>query len=169
MVRRHNGRMKWAVVESPIGPVAVGVDDAGVGAVQLRSRRVAPDAPAGGLLAEAVAQLRSYFVGERTEFALPLSVPDEVGSEFERAVWAELARIPYGEMKTYGEVAAAVGEAGAARAVGTACNHNPVPLIVPCHRVVGAGGKLVGFGAGLPSKRWLLEHEARIALELAWS
>jgi methylated-DNA-[protein]-cysteine S-methyltransferase len=161
--------MRWAVVESPIGPVAVGVNGAGVAAVQLRSSRVAPAAPGGGPLAEAVDQLRSYFRGERTEFALPLSVPDDLGSDFERAVWAELARIPYGEMRTYGEVAAAVGDAGAARAVGTACNHNPVPLLVPCHRVVGAGGKLVGFGAGLPSKRWLLEHEARIALERAWS
>jgi methylated-DNA-[protein]-cysteine S-methyltransferase len=161
--------MQWAVVESPIGPVAVGVDGAAVGGVQLRTRRVAPQAPAGGLLAEAVAQLRSYFLGERTEFALPLSVPDGAGSDFERAVWAEMARIPYGEMTTYGEVAAAVGEPGAARAVGVACNRNPIPLIVPCHRVVGAGGKLVGFGAGLPSKRWLLEHEARVALERAWS
>jgi methylated-DNA-[protein]-cysteine S-methyltransferase len=161
--------MRWAVVESPIGPVAVGVDGTGVAAVQLRSRRAAEPAPAGGLLAEAVGQLRAYFAGERTEFALPLSVPDGIGSDFERAVWAELARIPYGEMCTYGEVAAAVGDAGAARAVGTACNHNPVPLFVPCHRVVGADGKLVGFGAGLPRKRWLLEHEARVAMEHAWS
>jgi methylated-DNA-[protein]-cysteine S-methyltransferase len=161
--------MRWAVVESPIGPVAIGVDGTGVAAVQLQSGREAQPVPAGGVLAEAVSQLRAYFAGERTEFALPLSVTNEVGSEFERAVWAELARIPYGEMCTYGEVAAAVGDAGAARAVGTACNHNPIPLIVPCHRVVGAGGKLVGFGAGLPRKRWLLEHEARVALERAWS
>jgi methylated-DNA-[protein]-cysteine S-methyltransferase len=161
--------MRWAVVESPIGPVAVGVDGTGVAAVQLRSKRPVQPGPSGGLLAEAVGQLRAYFAGERTEFALPLSVPDGVGSDFERAVWAELARIPYGDMRTYGEVAAAVGDAGAARAVGTACNHNPIPVIVPCHRVVGAGGKLVGFGAGLPRKRWLLEHEARVAFEQAWS
>jgi methylated-DNA-[protein]-cysteine S-methyltransferase len=163
------GDMNWAVVEAPIGPVSVGVDGAGVAAVHLRSRRAAPAVPGDGLLAEAVDQLRSYFSGERTEFTLPLSVPGDLGSDFERAVWAEMARIPYGEMRTYGELAAAVGDAGAARAVGTACNHNPIPLIVPCHRVVGAGGKLIGFGAGLPSKRWLLEHEARVALERAWS
>jgi methylated-DNA-[protein]-cysteine S-methyltransferase len=161
--------MRWAVVDSPIGPVAVGVEGSGVAAVRLRSSLAPQPAPAGGLLADAVGQLRAYFAGERTEFALPLAVPDDVGSAFERAVWAELAHIPYGEMRTYGDVAATVGEAGAARAVGTACNHNPVPLIVPCHRVVGAGGKLVGFGAGLPSKRWLLEHEARVAMESAWS
>jgi methylated-DNA-[protein]-cysteine S-methyltransferase len=161
--------MRWAVVASPIGPVAVGVDGTGVAAVQLRPRHAAPPVPASGLLAEAASQLRAYFAGERTKFALPLSVPDSAGSDFERAVWAVLARIPYGEMRTYGEVAAEVGDAGAARAVGTACNHNPVALIVPCHRVVGAGGKLVGFGGGLPRKRWLLEHEARVAMQAAWS
>lgn len=162
--------MRWAVLDSPIGPVAVGVAGAGVAAVELPSRRAAPPQPArGGLLAEAVGQLRGYFAGQRTEFALPISVPDSAGSAFERAVWAELARIPYGVMRTYGEVAAAVGDVGAARAVGTACNHNPLPLLVPCHRVVGAGGKLVGFGGGLPRKRWLLEHEARVAMEAAWS
>lgn len=161
--------MRWGVMDSPIGPVAVGVDGAGVAAVQLQPQRPASPVPAGGLLAAAVGQLRAYFAGERTEFALPLSVPAGVGSDFERAVWAEIALIPYGEMRTYGELAAAVGDPGAARAVGTACNHNPIPLIVPCHRVVGAGGKLVGFGGGLPRKRWLLEHEARVALERAWS
>ncbi|HEY8474994.1 MAG TPA: methylated-DNA--[protein]-cysteine S-methyltransferase [Natronosporangium sp.] len=161
--------MRWGVVDSPIGPVSVGVDDTGVAAVQLRPRLPVPPAPIAGLLATAVDQLRAYFAGERTEFTLPLSVPDTAGSDFERAVWAEIARIPYGEMRTYGEVAAAVGDPGAARAVGAACNRNPVPLLVPCHRVVGAGGKLVGFGGGLPRKRWLLEHEARVALERAWS
>jgi methylated-DNA-[protein]-cysteine S-methyltransferase len=164
--------MRWALVETPIGPVAVGVDDHGVGAVQLRPRpdlAVAPPAPAGDLLAEAVAQLRGYFAGERTDFDLPLPALAHRGTGFERAVWAELSRIPYGEMRTYGEVAAATGDPGAARAVGTACHRNPLPIVVPCHRVVGAGGKLVGFGAGLPRKRWLLEHEARVALERAWS
>jgi methylated-DNA-[protein]-cysteine S-methyltransferase len=156
-------------MDSPIGPVAVGVDGAGVAAVELRTRRPVQEAPGAGLLAEAAGQLRAYFRGERRKFALPLSVPDGVGSDFERKVWTELVGIPYGEMRTYGEVAAAAGDAGAARAVGTACNHNPIPLIVPCHRVVGAGGKLVGFGAGLPRKRWLLEHEARVTLERAWS
>lgn len=129
----------------------------------------AGDPPEAGLLADTVDQLHGYFAGERVDFALPLSIPDGVGSGFERAVWAALLRIPYGEMRTYGEVAAAVGDPGAARAVGAACNHNPIPVIVPCHRVVGAGGKLVGFGAGLPRKRWLLEHEARVTLERAWS
>jgi methylated-DNA-[protein]-cysteine S-methyltransferase len=162
--------MRWAVLETPIGPVSVAVGDDGVRAVRLRpgAGELPAGDPPGGLLAEAVGQLRAYFAGQRTGFDLPVSVPGDAGSEFERAVWAELARIPYGEMRTYGEVAHAVGDPGGARAVGTACNRNPVPLIVPCHRVVGAGGKLVGFGGGLPRKRWLLEHEARHTMERAW-
>jgi methylated-DNA-[protein]-cysteine S-methyltransferase len=166
------GGVRWAVVETPIGPLSVGVVDGGVRAVHFRpgpEARAEAERPGGGLLADAVDQLRAYFAGDRTEFDLPLSVPDDHGSRFERAVWEELSRIPYGEMRTYGDVAVAVQDLAAARAVGTACNHNPVPLIVPCHRVVGAGGKLVGFGGGLPRKRWLLEHEARVALERAWS
>lgn len=170
--------MRWAVVETPIGAVALGADGGGVRAVRLRHTGAVPagddqpggsPAPAEALLVEAAAQLRAYFAGERTGFEVPWTLPAGRGSDFERAVWAELAGIPYGEQRTYGEVAAAVGEPGAARAVGTACNRNPLPLLVPCHRVVGAGGKLVGFGGGLPSKRWLLEHEARVALERAWA
>lgn len=111
-------------------------------------------------------QLKAYFAGELTEFDVPLSVRG--GSGFERVVWAQLSRIPYGEMQTYGDVAKAVGDPGAARAVGVACNHNPIPVIVPCHRVVGAGGKMVGFGGGIDRKRHLLELEARITLETAW-
>jgi len=128
------------------------------------------------VLRAAADQLAAYFAGRLTVFTVPLSVRH--GSGFERAVWAELARIPYGETKTYGEVAAAAcaaldrpGEAGhgAARAVGIACNRNPLPIVVPCHRVVGAGRKLVGFGGGLDRKRFLLELEARVELERALS
>lgn len=157
------------MVPAPIGPVAVAVGGDAVRALRL----VATGAEPGGtspLLDAAAAQLDEYFTGRRTGFDLPLSIPDDRGGDFERAVWEELSRIPYGETRTYGEVAAAVGGgAGAARAVGTACNRNPVPLLVPCHRVVGAGGKLVGFGGGLHRKRWLLEHEARVTMEHAWS
>jgi methylated-DNA-[protein]-cysteine S-methyltransferase len=91
------------------------------------------------------------------------------GSEFELKVWEVLKHIPYGETVTYGWVAAQAGDPLAARAVGTACNHNPIPIIVPCHRVVGANKTLVGFGGGLPRKRWLLEHEARVHMERAFS
>jgi methylated-DNA-[protein]-cysteine S-methyltransferase len=159
------------MLDTPMGPVSVAVDNDVVRAVSLRAvgRAGAEGDPVTDLLAEAVAQLKAYFAGGRTGFDLPVRLPEGEGSDFERAVWTELRRIPYGQMRTYGQVAVAVGDAGAARAVGTACNHNPLPLIVPCHRVVGAGGKLVGFGAGLPRKRWLLEHEARFTLEQAWS
>jgi methylated-DNA-[protein]-cysteine S-methyltransferase len=112
-------------------------------------------------------ELRAYFAGTLTEFTVPVEMRG--GSEFERSVWAEIAKIPYGEMITYGEIATALGDLGLSRAVGTACNHNPVPVIVPCHRVVGAGGKMVGFGGGLDRKRKLLEMEARVALERSWA
>ena len=115
----------------------------------------------------AVAELRAYFAGELIDFSVPVTVPR--GSEFERAVWREMTRIPYGETPTYGEVAGRVGDPGAARAVGVACNRNPIPVIVPCHRIIGANGKLVGFGGGLPRKIQLLELEAAVALQRAWS
>ena len=87
----------------------------------------------------------------------------------ERAVWSALAGIPYGEMRTYGQIATTVGDRDAARAVGIACNHNPIAIVLPCHRVVGADGKLVGFGGGLPRKRFLLELEARVRIERDFS
>ena len=126
--------------------------------------RVLPAGPASGRV---LAELDGYFAGTVTDFSVPVEM--QGGSEFERAVWGEIARIPYGEMRTYGAIATALGDPGAARAVGTACNRNPVPVIVPCHRVVGAGGKLVGFGGVLPRKRQLLELEARVALVQTWS
>jgi methylated-DNA-[protein]-cysteine S-methyltransferase len=164
--------MRWTVLDSPIGELSVAVDAVGVCGVHFGPVEAAVTAADGANLDDpplstAVAELRSYFAGELTNFTLPLSV--RRGSEFERAVWREMSAIPYGEMRTYGEVAKAVGDAGAARAVGVACNRNPIPVIVPCHRIVGAGGKLVGFGAGLPRKRYLLELEARVALQQAWT
>jgi methylated-DNA-[protein]-cysteine S-methyltransferase len=148
------------VVESPIGPLGVAVEgDVVVGVRFGMGPGPSADHPA-------AAQLRAYFAGELTDFTVPFELRG--GSEFERAVWGEIAAIPYGEMVTYGAIATALGDPGAARAVGTACNHNPVPVIVPCHRVVGAGGKMVGFGGGLERKRKLLELEARVALTRAW-
>ena len=148
------------VIDSPIGPLGVTVD----GDIVVGVRFGAAPGPAGAH--PAAAELAAYFAGSLTEFTVPVRMPG--GSEFERAVWAEIAKIPYGEMVTYGAIATALGDPGAARAVGTACNHNPVPVIVPCHRVVGAGGKMVGFGGGLERKRRRLELEAGVALALAW-
>jgi methylated-DNA-[protein]-cysteine S-methyltransferase len=157
--------MHWSVVDSPIGELTLAVDETGL----CRLNFGATDRPldTDPLLVEAAGQLKAYFAGELQEFTLPLSVRG--GSDFERAVWQQLTKIPYGEMQTYGEVARIVGDVGAARAVGTACNRNPIAIVVPCHRVVGAGGKMVGFGGGIPTKRHLLELEARITLETLWT
>ncbi|MEV0938963.1 methylated-DNA--[protein]-cysteine S-methyltransferase [Micromonospora wenchangensis] len=158
--------MRWTVLDSPIGEFSVATDDTAVCGTHFGRVASAVDRPANGLAGRAVAELRAYFAGELTGFTVPVTVPR--GSEFERAVWREMTRIPYGETLTYGEVARLVGDPGAARAVGVACNRNPVPVIVPCHRIVGAGGKLVGFGGGLPRKVTLLELEAGVALRRAW-
>ncbi|TCC40450.1 methylated-DNA--[protein]-cysteine S-methyltransferase [Kribbella speibonae] len=157
--------MDWSVVDSPIGDLTLAVDETGL----CRLHFGATDRPLGShpLLTETAEQLKAYFAGELQDFTLPLSVRS--GSDFERAVWTQLTRIPYGEMQTYGDVAKIVGDAGAARAVGTACNRNPIAIVVPCHRVVGAGGKMVGFGGGIPTKRHLLELEARVTLETLWT
>jgi methylated-DNA-[protein]-cysteine S-methyltransferase len=143
------GAMQWAGVPSRMGELGVAVDAAGVCAVRFGGpppSRAATDEVWGG-----------------RDFALPLTVVG--GTEFERAVWEQIAGIGYGETRTYGSIATALGDPGAARAVGTACNHNPLPIVVPCHRVVGAGGKLVGFGGGLHRKIFLLELEARVTVE----
>jgi len=142
----------------------VAVDGAGIAALRFTGPPGAVSAAGGApLLDLARQQLDEYFAGTRTEFTLPLTEP--VGSDFERAVWAQIAAIPYGETATDGTIAARAGEQGGAQAVGVACNRNPLPIVVPCHRVVGAGGKLVGFGGGLKRKRFLLELEARVWIE----
>lgn len=110
-------------------------------------------------LEEARRQLDEYFKGLRTGFSVRL---DLRGTEFQRRVWAELQKIPFGQTRSYGEIARACGRGGAARAVGGANHMNPVVIIVPCHRVIGADGSLTGFGGGLWRKEWLLEHEKKV-------
>jgi len=111
-------------------------------------------------LAPARAQLTQYFAGERADFELSL-LPE--GTPFQRKVWNALCEIPYGETISYGELARRIGQPSAARAVGLANGSNPLPIVVPCHRVIGADGSLTGFGGGIERKRWLLAHEARFA------
>jgi methylated-DNA-[protein]-cysteine S-methyltransferase len=150
------------VVPSPIGPLTVVRDgDALVRLAMSPPERL--DAEELGErsdegFADVVRQLGEYFAGERTSFDLPLR---PVGSPFELAVWSQLTRIPYGETRSYGHVAKAVGEPGGAQAVGAANGRNPLAVVVPCHRVIGADGSLVGFGGGLPRKRFLLDLEQR--------
>lgn len=115
--------------------------------------------PAGPVLARARQQLTEYFAGVRATFDIPL---DPAGTPFQRQVWDTLRTIPYGTTTSYSELAHRLGDPGATRAVGAANGKNPIPIIVPCHRVIGARGELTGFGGGLDRKRWLLEHEGAL-------
>lgn len=108
----------------------------------------------------AVVQLAEYFAGTRTAFDLPI---DPAGTPFQQAAWAVLRTIPYGETISYGQQARRLGDPNKSRAVGAANGRNPIPIIVPCHRVVGADGRLTGFAGGLEAKAWLLDHERRIS------
>ena len=125
-------------------------------------KALAPDGPEKGreetpsVLALAACQLSEYCAGKRKTFELPLR-PE--GTEFQRRVWAALSEIPYGETRSYGQIAATIGNPGAGRAVGMANHKNPLPIVVPCHRVIGAGGSLTGYAGGLDIKRKLLELE----------
>lgn len=113
------------------------------------------------VLDRAVEQLQEYFEGERTEFDLPLAPR---GTPFQQQAWQVLREIPFGETITYGEQARRLGDRNKSRAVGAANGKNPIPIVVPCHRVVGAKGQLTGFGGGLGKKAWLLDHEWRVRL-----
>ena len=113
------------------------------------------------LLIETRRQLEEYFAGKRREFDLPMAA---AGTGFQRAVWAALYEIPFAETRSYVEIARAIKKPKASRAVGMANGRNPISIIVPCHRVIGASGKLVGYGGGLERKQWLLEHEQAVAL-----
>ena len=141
--------------------------DSGLSAIDLKYLSPPPGVLPGThpIAAEAARQLRAYFAGELREFDLPL---DMHGTDFQLRVWRELARIPYGETRSYSQIAAAIGSPQAVRAVGAANGANPIPIVVPCHRVIGAGGKLVGYGGGLPLKKRLLELEGALALPLAY-
>ena len=108
------------------------------------------------LIQKAAAQIKEYFEGGRKQFKLPIVMH---GTEFQMAVWQALQKIPYGGTRSYGEIAASIGRPKAVRAVGMANNRNPISIIVPCHRVIGHDGKLVGYGGGLPLKQYLLELE----------
>jgi methylated-DNA-[protein]-cysteine S-methyltransferase len=142
-------------VESPMTNLAVTVEDGAVTRIDLRKR--GKRSPQGDLEHQVCRELDEYFAGERKEFTFPIQTE---GSQFYQSVWHELVRIPYGETITYGELARVVGKPGAARAVGAANGRNPIPIVIPCHRVVAAGGKLGGYGGGLTLKRRLLDLEA---------
>ena len=150
------------MVPSPIGPLTVVADDGALVRLAMSpATQLDPDEigeRSDHEFDSVVRQLGEYFAGDRTAFDLPLR---PVGSAFELAVWDQLTRIPYGETRSYGYVAKAVGEPGGAQAVGAANGRNPLAIVVPCHRVIGADGSLIGFGGGLPRKRFLLDLEQR--------
>jgi methylated-DNA-[protein]-cysteine S-methyltransferase len=152
-----------AVIASPIGPLtAIREDGPLVGLLFDLPDRPPDPAQLGdrddAAFGDIAAQLAEYFAGERTAVDLPLHIR---GDRFRRAVWEQMTLIPYGETRSYGDLARALGDRSLAQAVGVACGRNPLPVVVPCHRVVGADGSLVGFGGGLPRKRFLLDLEQR--------
>ena len=158
------GTTYWLTVESPIGPLLLTADDDGITGLHMDGAAHGPSHPrADGVedaprFAEARRQLEEYFAGDRTDFDLPLKPS---GTPFQQEVWAALQTIPYGEVRSYGEIAAQIGRPSASRAVGLANGRNPIAVIVPCHRVIGASGSLTGYGGGLHRKRILLDLEAQ--------
>ena len=153
---------RWGTIETPFAKFAAWVDERGrlvrFNLSAKGAERVDRAAIRDEHAIDAVRrQVEEYCAGKRTEFELELA-PE--GTPFQRAVWNALLAIPYGETRSYGEIARVIGQPGAARGVGSANHSNPIGLIVPCHRVIGADGSLTGYGGGLPLKRALLEHEA---------
>ena len=154
------------MVDSPIGPLTIAANERGVTGIYMVNHSHPPAAEALGeklespgddpFIAQAAEELGEYFAGQRTAFDVPL---DPAGTEFQRRVWAELARIPFGQTRSYGELALELGDVKLTRAVGTANGRNPVSIIVPCHRVIGADGSLTGYAGGLERKLFLLRLE----------
>lgn len=157
---RHLARL-----HSPIGRIEITGDDAAIMSLTIEKEGALPhdrlpERP-GPLLGRAVEQLHEYFAGARRRFELPIVL---AGTVFQRAVWAKLGELGWGEVSSYGAIGLATGRATAGRAVGGAVRANPIPIIVPCHRVLAVGGKITGYspGQGVPTKVWLLDHEGII-------
>jgi methylated-DNA-[protein]-cysteine S-methyltransferase len=157
--------IEYDYLQVPIGRLLLAANERGVCCIEFpradQGARIGADWRRGRTrLGDAIAQLEAWFAGEIQAFDFALAAE---GTPFRKAVWSELVRIPYGETISYGELARRIGDPSASRAVGAANGANPLPIVVPCHRVIGANGKLTGFGGGLPTKQWLLEHERRHA------
>jgi methylated-DNA-[protein]-cysteine S-methyltransferase len=150
-------------VESPIGPLTLIARDGVLTNVSMHEQRHSSPPPVDAVVddnwfKDVAVQLDAYFAGELTSFDLEMML---LGTPFQQCVWSQLCAIPYGETISYGELAQRVGNPNASRAVGLANGRNPIAVIVPCHRVIGANGSLTGYGGGLERKTWLLEHELR--------
>jgi methylated-DNA-[protein]-cysteine S-methyltransferase len=158
------GRRAHTIVDSPVGPLTLVAVDGILAGLSMDQQRHAPAPETFGVrdpgpFEEAARQLDAYFAGARTDFDLELAL---AGTPFQQRVWKELQAIPYGETISYGQLADRLGQPSASRAVGLANGRNPVSIIVPCHRVVGADGSLTGYGGGLPRKQYLLALEQRV-------
>ncbi|MFL0252199.1 methylated-DNA--[protein]-cysteine S-methyltransferase [Clostridium neuense] len=147
--------MKFAYYESEIGLIKISADEDNVLGLDFVAEKD-KEASESELLSETLKELHEYFKGKRKEFNLNLFLD---GTDFQKKVWRELMKIPYGKVVTYGEVAKSIGNEKASRAVGNANNKNKIAIIIPCHRVIGVSGKLVGYAGGLWRKEWLLQHE----------
>jgi len=154
--------LRFRMMDSPVGPLTLAGSDGRLRHLRMVDQTYEPSregwVPDHTAFPDAVEQLEAYFAGELTDFDLEL---DMVGTAFQRRVWEALTTIPYGETRSYGEIARQIGAPGAFRAVGLANGHNPIGIIVPCHRVIGANGSLTGYGGGLERKRMLLDLEKR--------
>ncbi|MGB0878650.1 MAG: methylated-DNA--[protein]-cysteine S-methyltransferase [Mycobacterium sp.] len=152
--------MRYRTVDSPVGKLTLAGTEDRLRHLRMVDQTYEPDRagwePADTAFAAAVDQLEEYFAGQRTEFELELEM---AGTPFQRRVWSALMTIPYGQTRSYGEIAMQLDAPGASRAVGLANGRNPIAIIVPCHRVIGANGKLTGYGGGLSRKRALLDLE----------
>ena len=150
--------LSFAYLDSPIGLIQISGNSQVIRSLRFVERRLHSASP-GRAVETALGQVKEYFEGARRTFDLPLA-PE--GTDFQKSVWKQLARIPFGRTASYKEVAEKIGRPGAVRAVGGANGRNPIPIIVPCHRVIGSDGSLTGFGSGIWRKEWLLRHEGAL-------
>ncbi len=162
--KQNKNTEQLAIMESPLGDIYLLAHDTALTGLYMGKEHlteVMPSVPIEAknhpILAQTVAQLEEYFAGKRQDFDLPL---DGVGTDFQKTVWHALLTIPFGETCAYQAIAVQIGKPTASRAVGMANGRNPISIIVPCHRVIGKNGDLVGYGSGLPRKTWLLHHES---------
>ncbi len=150
--------MTQTSIEAPIGPLTIVANGRAIACIRFgKEPAVGPKTP---VLRQAERELAEYFAGRRKRFTFPV---EHSGTELQEKVWKTLAKIPFGETRSYADIAREIGSPRAVRAVGAANGKNPIAIVLACHRVIGSDGTLTGYGGGLPIKRWLLEHEAKVS------
>lgn len=148
--------MNRAILNSPVGYLEIVENNDAIIKINYLEEHVLIEENKSYYLNKTIAQINEYFKGKRKQFDLKLK-PE--GTDFQKEVWKEVLKIPFGETKSYQEIADTLGDPGAVRAVGNANGHNPIPILIPCHRVIGSDGKLTGYSGGISRKEWLLKHE----------